>query len=233
MPPMTVIHVEHRSFSDDVVAARAGDRTAFARLMEHHVRLVRTVVRDQVHSPDDIADCVQETFAKALRSLETLRDPERFRPWLTSIARRVAIDHRRRRVRDLAVLSHLVDADDEVRCSRPSPESVVARQHLGDTVRARVRDLPPREAAAVVMASYQDRTPPEIADELGVTIGNAKVIVHRARRRLRGAIVEQVHAADQLTCPGLDHSDHARIADHLESCSECHRQAHRQLHTAD
>ena len=230
---MAISQVEHRSCSDDVIAARDGDRAAFARLMENHVRLVRTVVRDQVHSPDDVADCVQETFAKALRSVETLRDPERFRPWLTSIARRVAIDHRRRRVRDLAVLSYLVDPNDEVRCGRPSPESVVARQHLGDTVRARVRDLPPREAAAVVMANYHDRTPPEIADELGVSIGNAKVIVHRARRRLRGAIVEQVHATDQLTCPGLDRTDHALVKEHLDTCSECHRQAHRQLHTAD
>ncbi|MDZ7678623.1 MAG: hypothetical protein U5K29_08725 [Acidimicrobiales bacterium] len=49
------------SSTADVLAARDGDRDAFARLVTSHMGLLHTVVRDHVHAPDDVADCVQET----------------------------------------------------------------------------------------------------------------------------------------------------------------------------
>ncbi|MDZ7676017.1 MAG: RNA polymerase sigma factor, partial [Acidimicrobiales bacterium] len=166
--------------------------------------------------------------AKALRSLHQLNDPDRFRPWLTSIARHIAIDHRRRRSRDLALSTHVTDAGVEPRCWRPTPEAVVTRRQLGDTVRARVSALPPREATAVALADYQDRTPAEIAAALGVSVANAKVITHRGRRRLRGQLVEAAYAADLLVCPDLDGSGRS-THEHLTTCQACHQRTHHSL----
>ncbi|MFP4513510.1 MAG: RNA polymerase sigma factor [Acidimicrobiales bacterium] len=220
------------SSTAEVLAARDGDRDAFARLVTSHMGLLHTVVRDHVQAPDDVADCVQETIAKALRNLHQLQDPDRFRPWLTSIARHIAIDHRRRRSRDLALSTQMPDTGIEPRCWRPTPEAVVTRRQLGDTVRARVSALPPREATAVALASYQDRTPAEIATALGVSVANAKVITHRGRRRLRGQLVEAAHAAEVPMCPDLDGSDRA-AREHLTTCTLCHQRAHRSLSVVD
>lgn len=220
------------SSTTDVLAARDGDRDAFARLVTSHTGLLHTVVRDHVHAPDDVADCVQETIAKALRSLDQLRDPDRFASWLAAIARHIAIDHRRRRGRDLALATCVTDSGFEPRCWRPTPEAVVTRRQLGDTVRARVSGLPPREATAVALASYQDRTPAEIATALGVSVANAKIITHRGRRRLRGQLVEAAYAADLLICPDLDGSGRS-TREHLATCQACHQRTHRSLRGVD
>lgn len=217
----------------DVHAAIGGDRDAFARLAESHAGLVRVVVSDHVRAPDDVADCMQETFTKALHSPSHLKDPSRFRPWLTAIARHVAIDHRRRRNRDLALVGPILDPSDEPRCHRPTPESVVTRRQLGATLRARLTELPDREATAVTLASFQDRTPSEIADHLGVSVGNAKLIVHRGRRRLRHALVAQAHEARQLDCPGLADTDRpatVTLGEHLAGCPCCLEQTRLLLH---
>ena len=49
-----------------------------------------------------------------------------------------------------------------------------------------------RDAAAVTMVTQLGFTPAQVADALGVTQGAAKVIVHRARRRLRNALALQL-----------------------------------------
>ena len=228
--------VSRESDLPDVQAARQGDREAFARLAESHTGLVRVVVSDHVRAPDDVADCIQETFTKALRNLPRLKDPLRFRPWLTAIARHVAIDHRRRRNRDLALVGPILDATDEPRCPRPTPESVVTRRQLDSTVRARLIELPAREATAVTMASYQDRSPSEIADHLGVSVGNAKLIVHRGRRRLRHALVTHAHDTHQIDCPGLAETSEpssATLGEHLSTCPCCLEQARLMLRSSD
>jgi len=68
------------------------------------------------------------------------------------------------------------------------PESLAEGRELADRLRAvwrasRVATLP-----QVTMVTHLDFTPSQVADALGVTPGAAKVIVHRARRRLRNAL---------------------------------------------
>src|SRR4051794_26114267 len=68
-----------------VERVRNGDATAFTELYRAHARAVHTAVRDNVHDADAAADVVQEAFTRALARLDTLREPDRFRPWLLSI----------------------------------------------------------------------------------------------------------------------------------------------------
>lgn len=215
--------------SSDASAACRGDVEAFGRLAAAHTGLVHTVVRDHVRTPDDVADCVQECFAQALRTVHRLRDPHRFPSWLASIARHVAIDHRRRRARELTLSAASPERVQEMVSSRPSPETVVTRRQLRETVRAHVRAMPDREAAAVHLVTYRDQGPAEVAAELGVSHGNAKVIVHRARRRLRSMLVEDAFLQGQLACEELDRSHPGSASDHLDVCLDCQRQARQSL----
>ena len=181
------------AISDDdqltlVLAARAGDSAAFGRLYTAYTPAVRRVVLDNVHSPHDVDDVVQDVFTRAFTRLPTLRETDRFLPWLYSIARRAAIDHRRVRVAGRQVL----DAD---------PTSALAASDLGpdDTLLLREElralafatdQLSTRDATALAMVGHLGFSPSEIADALGTSPGAAKVLVHRARQRLRLALGE-------------------------------------------
>lgn len=69
-----------------VIAARGGDRRARERLVAAYLPLVYNVVGRAVNGHPDVDDIVQETMLRALDGLPGLRDPERFRSWLLSIA---------------------------------------------------------------------------------------------------------------------------------------------------
>lgn len=171
--------------SDSALVARlrAGDDHAFQEIYLRHEPLVRTIVRSRLGARGDAADAVQDVFATAWTRLGGLRDPACLRPWLAQIARRTAIDHGRRAAR--APRGHGEPALLAVPDPRPGPEEEVAARDLADRLDRALRDLSPRDATAVGLGPHG---PTAVAAALGVSEANAKVIVHRARRRLRAAV---------------------------------------------
>lgn len=181
-----------------VVAARDGDSGAFGTLYGAHAPAVRRIVLDNVHQAHDVEDVVQEVFARAFRRLSSLREPERFLPWLYSIARRAAIDHRRVRVAGRSV----VDADpaEHVAAADLGPDDLLMLREELRVLQLATARLSDRDVTALNLVGHLGLGPAEIAAALGVTPGAAKVIVHRARQRLRAALGEP----EALDEPGGD-----------------------------
>src|SRR5689334_19607784 len=73
-----------------VSAARAGDRDAFATLVERHYAVRAACCRRALDDPVDAADVAQEAVVLALLGLERLRRPESFGPWLVGIGLNLA-----------------------------------------------------------------------------------------------------------------------------------------------
>jgi RNA polymerase sigma-70 factor, ECF subfamily len=168
-----------------VERARAGDTLAFEGLYMRHLSGVQQVVSAIIRDHSHVADAVQEAFTRALDRLPTLRDATRFRPWLLSIARHVATDHVRARMKArIGVEDEALD----VATPEPGPEELAELAELSRLVRAGLAGLSKRDATAVALVTHLDFTPAEVAVALGITPGAAKVLVHRARRRLRDAL---------------------------------------------
>jgi RNA polymerase sigma factor (sigma-70 family) len=167
-----------------VMQARAGDTRAFELLHERYCDAVSRVVRSETRRSADVADLVQETFTSAWSRLGGLRDPERFRPWLFQIARRVVIDHARAMAR-----RPVLDGDDDLTLMRtstgdPGPDELAELAELASDVRVALDGLSRRDAVVVSLVAQFGFGPTEVAEALGITPNNAKVVVHRARRRL-------------------------------------------------
>lgn len=157
-------------------AARGGSREAFAQLVRGHYEAVYAFLFSMVRHRADAEDLTQECFLRAQRKLH-LYNPERpFRPWVFAIARRLAIAHwRRQRPED-------------------SPEAG-PEQSVSPAVSARLdavalwslarRHLKPDEFTALWLHYREDLPVAEMARALGKTRTHAKVILHRARRKLR------------------------------------------------
>ena len=211
-----------RSDAELVAAVRSGDAGAFADLYREHLGSVRRVAYHLVGDSDDTADAVQDTFARALQHLGDLREPDRFRPWLLAIARHCATDQLRARRR----LTALDETHDELLAANgPGPESVAEVRELAAQVQGCVAGLSTRDAAALTMVTQLGFAPAQVAAALGVTPGAAKVIVHRARRRLRNALALQL----MVERPGsaceefqeLRDDDPLAASKHIESCVTC------------
>jgi RNA polymerase sigma factor (sigma-70 family) len=210
-----------------VDAVRRGELSAFARLYSRHVGAVRTVVRDHVRDSEQAADTVQETFARALESLPRLVDPERFRPWLLSIARHTAVDARRGRSRP----PELLEEAEQVPSGDPTPDELAEIAELATLVRLAIGGLSSRDATALGMVALGFGVE-DVAQALGIGHGAAKVVLHRGRRRLRAAILLEILTRRQLPgCADLAEIEETRlvaIARHLETCEACAEAALRQ-----
>jgi RNA polymerase sigma factor (sigma-70 family) len=211
-----------RSDAELVAAVRAGDQDAFTDLYREHVDSVRRVAYHLVGDADGTADAVQDTFARALQHLDDLREPDRFRPWLLSIARHAATDQLRARKR---VTSFGESEEEAIEATGAGPESLVEVRELAEMVQGCVAGLSKRDAAAITMVTQLGFTPAQVADALGVTPGAAKVIVHRARRRLRSALTLQLMVKQPwLACgefQSLLEEDPVAASKHIEDCETC------------
>ena len=205
-----------------VELVRVGDARAFAVLYDRYGRLVERVARDHVHDAESVADVAQEVFTRALERLATLRDPSRFRPWLLAITRNAAIDYRRR-------VQHAPGSTadpPELRATDPGPDELVELGELGELVRSCVAGLSIRDATAVAMVTYLGFSSAEIAGALGLTPNAAKVVVHRARARLRQALGLQLLARRRLApCDAFvtlfESGELLAAARHTDRCKAC------------
>lgn len=166
-----------------VARARAGEEVAFEALYRRYARPVAAVVADRLNTPEDRAEAVQDAFTHAFRHLDQLRDPERFKSWLYSIARNAATRRGREVARVAAEPGEIDQADDA-----PGPAEIAELAELAARVRQAGVLLSARDATALTLAATFGMGPAELALALGVTEGNAKVILHRARRRLRAVL---------------------------------------------
>jgi RNA polymerase sigma-70 factor (ECF subfamily) len=210
-----------------VAATRAGDDRAFAELYRRHAPAVAAAIRDRERDPDRVADAVQEAFARALARLDDLREPTRFRAWVLAIARNLGTDHQRTggRVR-LEPLPAENDERPEPADPAVGPDELASLAELASLVRGCVAGLSPRDATAVGMVTWLGFGPAEVAAGLGISHGAAKVLLHRARRRLRDRVVLEVAAARRRgRCPELaevhDAGDDVAALSHVRSCEHC------------
>ncbi|MGY3519214.1 sigma-70 family RNA polymerase sigma factor [Micromonospora sp. PTRAS2] len=89
--------VDSRNGTGLVLAARAGDRAALAELTTRSLPTVYHLVRGILGDRAEVDDVVQDCMIRMVRGLPDLREPDRFRAWLTIIAYRQVSDELRRR----------------------------------------------------------------------------------------------------------------------------------------
>ena len=140
--------------------AQAGDRQAFAALVETHMHSVYSLCQRMIGNPADAEDLTQETFLRLFSSLGQYRMGSGLRPWLYRIAVNACLDALRKRQRRLQAVpldSHSADPSEEISLpsSEPSPERAYLRQEQRRAMLGAVRSLPP-EYRAVIVLHYQE-----------------------------------------------------------------------------
>ena len=121
---------------------------------------------------DRADDCWQETFLSALEAYPSLREPERVRSWLFSIAHRKAVDSHRRAKRDVPV-------------AEPPERAAPERPPHNGELWSLVRDLPPKQRAAVAHRFVADLPYRDVAEAMGTSEEAARRNVHEGLRALR------------------------------------------------
>jgi len=83
--------------NDIVERAQAGDGQAFNQIVQAYRRRIFGTVSRLIGRPEDVEDVAQEVFIRLYYSLDQLRSPEVFEPWLYRLTVNAALDYLRKR----------------------------------------------------------------------------------------------------------------------------------------
>jgi RNA polymerase sigma-70 factor (ECF subfamily) len=178
--------------AEGAIRARAlgRDEAALAAIYAQHAPSVLRFLRDLVGCPQAAADATQETFVRAFRRIDTLRDAERILPWLFGIARHVSLEFRRaRRVRARV---HAPANDEGGRAHDvghgETPEAELLGREAARVVERALGQLSDERRAMLLLRLDHGLAYEEIAAAMGCSVAKAKVEVHRARQILRAEL---------------------------------------------
>jgi RNA polymerase sigma-70 factor, ECF subfamily len=166
---------------DLVARARAGDRAAFAQLVERHAPALRRACRRALRDPDAAADAAQDAVLTALLSLERLRDGDRFGAWLVG----TGLNHCRHALRTRPRAHADLGEDDRTAAPAEDLDAALDADAAAARIRAAIATLPPGQRAAVELFYLAGLTHAEAAAHLDVPPGAVKARLHKARHSLR------------------------------------------------
>jgi len=173
------------SSADLVSRACRGDHDAFRMIFERYSRPVLSFIYDQIGDRDVAEELAQETFVRAYRSLKSLREETKLSTWLFGIAKNVARESIRSRVRD----RHNVDLDDDqildLSDQSPVPVNQLLDKEFNQVVQRSLAKLDDDKRMVFTLKVLHQRSYEEIAEITGFSIPKLKTDLHRARAEMR------------------------------------------------
>jgi RNA polymerase sigma-70 factor, ECF subfamily len=172
-----------------------GDKEAFYDLVRPFERAVYTAAISILNNPADAEEVAQEAVLKAFSNLARFRGEAKFSTWLIQIT----INEARLKLRKDR--RHLYEALDEARTDeegdyfpqdfadwREVPSEALQREELRQALKQAIDGLAPKYREVLILRDVQHFSIEETAQALGISEGNVKTRLLRARLQMRDAL---------------------------------------------
>jgi RNA polymerase sigma-70 factor (ECF subfamily) len=190
---------------------RSGDEAAFDALVSAHDGSLRRVARTFVRTDAAADDVVQETWLGVVRGLQAFEGRSSLRTWIFSILVNTARTRATRDARSLPFSALEGDAGPAVDpaafgadgrwSSAPArltddPETGLLSGELRTHLLGAVEQLGPDQRAVITLRDLVGLPAAEVCELLGVSDANQRVLLHRARSRVRTALLPLVEVSE-------------------------------------
>ena len=173
----------------------SGDRVPFDVLVQRYLPSVYAVAFARVGNHADAEDVAQETFLRAFKKIDSLREPRKVEGWLTTIARNVANTLLSKRIREREAAGDVVEA--------PQPElSDAARNEVNELLHRHVENLDESHREVLMLHYFAGnyfagKSAREIASALGISRMAALKRLQRAREELSRELLPELEGTLQ------------------------------------
>ena len=168
-----------KQMTDDMLVTLylGGNNSAFDTLLSRHQDRLFNYIYFIVRSMEVAEDIFQETFVKAIVTLQQGRytNDGKFAAWITRIAHNLVIDQFRIERNENTVSNDETEIDllNNAKLSEGNIENRMVNEQVLKDVRMLIDELPDCQREVVFMRYYQDMSFKEIADITGVSINTA------------------------------------------------------------
>jgi RNA polymerase sigma-70 factor, ECF subfamily len=188
---------------------RAGDEMAFAELIDRYGALMLRVAQMYVRDRASAEEVVQETWLAVLNGIDRFEERSSLKTWLFRILTNRA---KTRGQRDGRMVPFSALAGEAAEADEPSvdpdrflgpdsprpgawaappiawPEDRLLEKETLDVIEMAIDELPETQRAVILLRDVDGWDPMDVSDVLGITDGNQRVLLHRARSKVRAAL---------------------------------------------
>jgi RNA polymerase sigma-70 factor, ECF subfamily len=164
---------------DIIASCQSGNTERFGELYDRYIRKIYTFIYYKTLHKQTAEDLTSEVFFKALKNIRSVNPEKKFSTWLYAIARNAVIDHYRtfKRTTDI---EDAWDVGDDNDLSEKLDDTKTFEKLQKGLVR-----LSPIQREIVILRIWEDMSYREIADVVGKTEENSKMIFSRSIAKLR------------------------------------------------
>jgi RNA polymerase sigma-70 factor (ECF subfamily) len=171
-----------------VCAAGNGDKEALRLLLTRNWPWLKGLVYGITGDADEVDDVLQDICVRVIEKIGSVRQPERFRPWLAVLARRQALRHRQQRAQRPGQLGGELA---ELRCDERAARFAdgLERTEQCDRILQAVRSLPEKYREVFMLQYSSDLAYRQIAEILDIPVTTVQIRLVRARRMIYDQVV--------------------------------------------
>jgi RNA polymerase sigma-70 factor (ECF subfamily) len=191
---------------------KAGDETAFIQIVERYHTSLLCLARNYVRSQSSAEEVVQETWMGVYQRIPFFEERSSLKTWIMRIlvnrARTYAVRDQR-----LVPFSALTECEEESEMfvaeleslaggwisltedGRDIPEACLLLLETRTRVVQIIEALPASQRAVIVLCDIEGWKPEEVCTRLGISMGNQRVLLHRARAKVRRILEQYIEGA--------------------------------------
>ena len=168
-----------------------GNQQAYAELLRLYRNPIYYMLLKMMNNPNDAEDLTMEAFGKAFKNLDQYSPEFAFSTWLFKIAANNCIDFMRKK----NSMPNCIDQDlfnleinlNDVNGGMPdTPEERIIEKQKIIMLRNAVDQLRPKYKQLIELRYFKEYSYEEISQELGISLGNVKIQLFRAKEILAG-----------------------------------------------
>ena len=203
-----------------IEALRRGDEAAFMQLVDAYGPTLLRVARLYVPSPAVAEEVVQETWIGVLNGIDRFEGRSSLKTWIFRILANIAKTRGERERRSIPFSSAAAAAADEPSVDPdrflppgdentrrwklgPSrwetPEESLLAGETRDVILEAIERLPPAQREVITLRDVEGWSSEDVRNALEISETNQRVLLHRARSKVRGAIERYLGAMEPTT----------------------------------
>jgi RNA polymerase sigma factor (sigma-70 family) len=196
------MHTMELNDAELVAESLGGNREAFRQIVERYQTLISSLAYCATGNVSQSEDLAQQTFVSAWQQLAELREPDKLRPWLCSIARFLISKEFRRLGREPAHAAESLEAVNEWVSPEPLPPDQAISEEEKAILWRSLERIPEIYREPLVLFYREHQSIETVAHDLGLSEDAVKQRLSRGRKLLQEQFLAFVAGALRQTTPG-------------------------------
>jgi RNA polymerase sigma factor (sigma-70 family) len=185
-----------------VIASLGGDRKAFGHIVSRYQGLLCALAYSTVGDVAHSEDIAQEAFVEAWKKLDSLREPEKLKPWLCGILRFKVSHFHRREANQPIKGATLLDEHGEHESDEVRTEDMAIREEEQALLWQAMANVPENYREPLILYYRENRSIRHVAHDLNLSEDSVKQRLSRGRKLVKEGLLPFVEGALEKSGPG-------------------------------